>query len=188
MPATTKRARIRPHDAEAIARLRQTARTEERTGCLLWTGPLSRRGYGSVGYRSKRWTPHRLSYFAHYGPIPEGMLVCHKCDVRNCIAIEHLFLGTPQDNTTDMLRKGRGRWRSRLTVKQVVAIKRRLLRGDRCRDIAPDFGLSVGGIMSIKHGKSWSHVRLPGEKARAIRKPYDDRIPILEFDACSVRE
>lgn len=183
MSAVRKRAPVRPRDTVAIACLQKRAQVDKQTGCLLWTGPLTRRGYGSIGYRSKRWTPHRLSYTAHYGPIPEGMLVCHKCDVRNCIAIEHLFLGTPQDNTTDMLRKGRGRWRSRLTVKQVVAIKRRLLNGERCKDIAMDYGFSVGGIMSIKHGKSWGHVQVAGEKRRSKCAPYDDRIPVLEFHA-----
>jgi hypothetical protein len=90
MPRFNKRAPARPHDAEAIAFLQTMVRRDERTGCLLWTGPLMGGGYGRIGFRNQRWTAHRLSYHAHYGPIPKGMLVCHKCDVRACIAIAHL--------------------------------------------------------------------------------------------------
>jgi hypothetical protein len=82
-----------------------------------------------------------------------------------------------------MLRKGRGRWRSLLTVKQVVSIKRRLLNGESCRVLAEEFGISVTTVMSIKHGRNWGHVRVRGEKARAASPAYDNRIPILEFSA-----
>lgn len=50
---------------------------------------------------------HRLSYVHHNGPIPDDIDVLHKCDVRNCINPEHLFVGTHQDNMIDMHRKGR---------------------------------------------------------------------------------
>ena len=183
MSRLNRRVPARPHDAEAIALLSRTVHRDERTGCLLWTRPQMGRGYGRIGFRNRNWTAHRLSYHAHYGPIPKGLLVCHKCDVRACIAVEHLFLGTPQENTADMLRKGRGRWRSLLTVKQVVSIKRRLLNGESCRVLAEEFGISVTTVMSIKHGRNWGHVRVRGEKARAASPAYDNRIPILEFSA-----
>lgn len=76
-------------------------------GCWIWQLKINRGGYGSVTYKNKTWTAHRLAWFLFNGPIPNGMMVCHKCDIRPCINPEHLFLGTHRDNMSDKLNKGR---------------------------------------------------------------------------------
>lgn len=76
-------------------------------GCWLWTGALYRLGYGHAYLLGKQQLAHRIAWILAFGEIPQGMLVCHRCDVRNCVNPEHLFLGTHKDNTRDMLRKGR---------------------------------------------------------------------------------
>lgn len=50
---------------------------------------------------------HRLAWEEAFGPIPAGMCVLHTCDNRACVNIDHLFLGTYQDNALDMVAKGR---------------------------------------------------------------------------------
>lgn len=50
---------------------------------------------------------HRASWIYHKGKIPDGMVICHKCDNPKCFLIDHLFLGTPKDNNHDMIKKGR---------------------------------------------------------------------------------
>lgn len=60
-----------------------------------------------VQAEGKRVRVTRLVWEILEGPIPDGMWVLHSCDNTKCISIEHLFLGTPQDNTQDMLKKGR---------------------------------------------------------------------------------
>ena len=76
-------------------------------GCWLWQGSLED-GYGRLSVNGKLELAHRASFKAFRGQIPEGMLVCHTCDVRNCWNPTHLFLGTDLDNHRDKVAKGRG--------------------------------------------------------------------------------
>lgn len=76
-------------------------------GCWRWIGAHMRNGYGHMGSRGKTYSAHRLSYELNVGPIPNGMCVLHRCDVRDCVNPEHLWLGTKSDNTRDMDKKGR---------------------------------------------------------------------------------
>jgi hypothetical protein len=81
------------------------------TNCWLWQNSKDSAGYGTFRYNGKIWKAHRVSFelFKTLIPSPKNIDICHKCDVRNCVNPDHLFLGTDIDNVADKIRKGRFR-------------------------------------------------------------------------------
>lgn len=72
-------------------------------GCLIWVGRRNASGYGMFGSKGA----HRVAWERERGPIPAGMLLCHKCDVRECVNVDHHFLGSSRANNADKVAKGR---------------------------------------------------------------------------------
>ena len=83
------------------------AKVDKSESCWDWTGSKTTPGYGNFWDGSRHTGAHRFSWKLHFGEIPEGLLVLHRCDRPLCVNPEHLFLGTPRDNALDMLSKGR---------------------------------------------------------------------------------
>lgn len=77
--------------------------------CWLWTASTNTKGYGQIKFKGTMLRVPRVVWELTHGPIPPGMFVCHRCDNPPCCRPEHLFLGSPADNMTDKMAKGRGR-------------------------------------------------------------------------------
>jgi hypothetical protein len=136
------------------------SRVEKTETCWLWQGKClrvettGRGGYGLFSDFGKWVLAHRWAYASFIGTIPDGTCVLHKCDVRNCVNPDHLFIGTHQDNTRDMFKKGRGR--QTLTEQDVVAIRALLREPDAVQaQIARQFGVTRHQINAIAHNRSW---------------------------------
>lgn len=82
---------------------------EPNSGCLLWIGSTNRKGYGQFNTGYTTAAAHRIAYERAFGPIPEGLCVCHRCDTPACVNPDHFFVGTIEDNNKDMARKGRAK-------------------------------------------------------------------------------
>jgi len=89
-------------------------RYPELGSCWLWTAAVTvctngdQRGSFRRTHRRAELA-HRVSWELTNGPIPEGMKICHRCDVGLCVRPDHLFLGTQAENIQDMRNKGRHR-------------------------------------------------------------------------------
>jgi hypothetical protein len=76
--------------------------------CHLWTGYVHSGGYGRVYFHEygKVMRAHRVAWEIRNGPVPDGLMVLHKCRNRNCVNVEHLYLGTARENGLDAVRDG----------------------------------------------------------------------------------
>jgi hypothetical protein len=155
------------------------------SGCWLWQAAKNNRGYGVIGYGggNKIVLAHRLSWMLYRGDVPTGLWVLHKCDIRDCVNPEHLYLGTIKDNARDHMQRGRPycfQLRKNMTPQDEQKRVQNLRRGSKHhragakineliarlifiangpqREIANKFGLCQQEISKIKTLKTWRHV------------------------------
>lgn len=125
------------------------------TQCWEWTGGKTGIGYGNFFFK-KDMGAHRYSWELHFGEIPKGLKVLHRCDNIVCVRPEHMDLGTHDDNMRDMAQKGRHRRGRRLT--NVKEIKERLARGESYIAISKEIGCTPMAIYRIKVGTVYKNV------------------------------
>lgn len=141
-------------------------KTSHPGGCWIWTNCRDCDGYGHMHTPDGMTTAHRFSYRVHKGEIPKGMFVCHTCDVPACVNPDHLWIGTPQDNTSDMVKKnrhsccfGEAVHTAKLTADRVAAIRTAYANGGRTlKSLGEEYGVDLSVIGKVVKRKQWKHV------------------------------
>lgn len=132
---------------------------EKRGDCWIWIKTLNHNGYGTV---KSNLFAHRFSYEIHFGKIPEGLFVLHKCDTPSCVNPEHLFIGTIGDNNRDKKEKNRDpkgsrHWNTHLSESDADEIRTMVRSGVPQREIGIKFGIHQSTVSNIKTMTTWKH-------------------------------
>lgn len=174
-------ARRVPWEIRLAARIDKTPGHGPDGTCWVWTGSRQGDGYGTIRASDRTMLTHRAAWIVEHGPIPDGLKVLHRCDNPPCCNPAHLFLGTDQDNSNDMIAKGRSnkasgdahgfrfhpeRWRrgenhtsAKLTATQVLAIRAEYAQGSiTCVRLGAKYGINHASTYAIVKRKTWKHI------------------------------
>jgi len=142
----------------------KVSKSSDENGCWVWTGFLNKWGYGTFPNEEYSDLAHRYIYQKTNGDISKELLVCHKCDNPACVRIDHLFLGTPKENSDDCNYKNRSGKKLSLECIQNIRDDQRIYR-----DIAQDYNIGRASISRIKCGVDWKHVEGELDKRGKVR-------------------
>ena len=147
-------------------RLRFYGWTVTEEGCWEWGGYRFPRGYGRVPMSNTTVGAHVIAYEVWVGPIPDGLIIRHKCDNPPCINPEHLEPGTHQDNSDDKIKRqrqnsvtGEAHYAAKLTADSVRKIRNEWAEGNATQfDLAQKYGTTNKNIHLIVQRKTWRHI------------------------------
>lgn len=147
-------------DMYDIARFFSRVEVRKQPKCWIYKASINYDKYPSFSLHNKTVAGHRFCYEVFNGPIPENMVIRHKCDNVKCVNPYHLETGTHQDNMLDRLvrnRTPRGVKNGRAVLNEqnvmdIVADNRTY------KEIAMEYNVCPDTIKNIHHGRSWSHV------------------------------
>lgn len=151
------------HHSKMVERFHSSYTTIAECGCWIWDRSCDKGGYGWFAFeRSKTGKAHRASWFIHFGPIPDGLCVLHRCDNPSCVNPHHLFLGTNTENNIDKVTKNRQAYGQRngmaiLNESQIKEI-RNLYPDIGCAELARMYKMSNGAIQHIVKRRHWNHI------------------------------
>jgi hypothetical protein len=152
-----------PKPREKMDRWFDKLAVDRESGCWNWRGATYKWGYGALGTtrggRQKLESAHRLSY-QHFVGDPGELFVLHQCDNPRCCNPDHLRLGTPADNSADMVSKGRQKRGSalpqaKLTDADVRQIRDCVSSGKSQAQAAREYGVCHAHVHRIVTGKAW---------------------------------
>jgi hypothetical protein len=138
-----------------ITKIGDSTKEYNESRCKEWMGAKVRGGYGVFWDGNNYIYAHRFAYILRHGVIPDGLCVLHKCDNPSCVNENHLFLGTNQDNTKDMMDKGRWYGNIHLSQNEVNKIREESVNGKKLSDLAEEYNLTYNEVNYIVRNLKW---------------------------------
>lgn len=139
----------------AATRLFKNVVVEPETGCHFSPTMKNRNTYRRVTVGGRHDQGSRVAWASVHGPIPAGMMICHRCDTPACFNVDHLFIGTAADNHGDRNRKGR-QARGKTHGDIVSVTTRRKIPANKIPEIIAS-GLSNKALAAL-HGVTREHI------------------------------
>jgi len=136
--------------------------SENENGCKIWINSKNNYGYGTFYICDKNYLISRLIY-SHYFPANyDGLVIRHKCDIRNCCNIAHLETGTTKQNSEDMVKRGRSlfgskNYNSKLSDQQIIEI-RKSYPENSITELGKKYGVTKQAISNYINYRSYSHL------------------------------
>lgn len=136
---------------------------EKGNGCWRWVGGCKKGEYARLQHKDEMYTASRVSFSIHHYDPPTDVEVCHTCDNRWCVNPAHLVIGTPKENSQDMVRKGRNfvPTGGKVALADELRIVEMLRRGGSDAGTAEETGYKLSQVQSIRH----RHHKLLGDCA-----------------------
>jgi hypothetical protein len=127
------------------------------SGCHEWCSTIKRDGYGSFWHDSRSIQAHRAARIVFRGEVPSDRMVCHTCDNRRCVNLDHLYLGTASDNVRDKVNRFDGLWgRMKFGPETCADIRRLRAQGLSQQTIADRVGVDQTTVSRILRGATIS--------------------------------
>jgi len=175
MPKIVKKIVLSKKDQDRFKKILGLIDTRDNTKCWNWPKYCFKRrgGYGRFLIKDRPFYAHRISFCFFFNDDPLELVVCHSCDNPKCINPSHLFKGTPKDNMSDMIKKGRKakhlgpnfkikgslHGRSKLKEDDVLNIRKLvLIEKIPQRQVAFRYKISPATVCNIIKNKNWGHL------------------------------
>lgn len=134
--------------------------------CWEWTGAKDKMGYGRFWDGHTMLRAHQYSFSLKEGYVPnrlKRLVVRHRCHNPGCSNPAHLEVGTPKDNSGDMVKAGRQAYgekngQAKLTKQQVNELRLLWETGKYTqKQLSEKYGISQPHVALIVNHKSWKN-------------------------------